>query len=298
MKISILTPAFNAAAYLEKAIQSVVAQNDPNFEHIIADGGSKDDTLTILKRYPHLKWVSEPDGGQCDAMNKAFVRSAGEIIAYLNADDWFEPGVFRHVRDCFERQPETDMVVGNFYCSYSGSSARRLVIPVKDYRSTLLFFRYDWPLNPVCYFYRRAIQEAVGEFPVEVQLGMDYWFLIRAMSKSRIRSSDRVFGTYFFPPESKTSRTSGVADAQETVKRFRNWVKQHLREENPRLLPWWSAQWFFHHWLREFPERVKTPFRYLAYKVLFAKAVDYDEYRELGFRHAYRKRFPRRRITA
>jgi glycosyltransferase involved in cell wall biosynthesis len=293
MKISILTPAFNAGAYLERAIQSVLAQDDTDFEHIVVDGGSKDGTVVILKKYPHLKWVSEPDRGQCDAMNKAFSLSSGEIVTYLNADDWFERGVFAHIRDCFGRQLGTDMVIGNFYIRYAGKTAVRLVVPVKDYLSTLQFFRYDWPLNPVCYFYRRRVQEAIGTFPVDMHLGMDYWFLIRAMAKARIHPSELVFGTYFFPPDSKTSLTSSIADLEEGQRRFRTWVTQHLRENQSYLIPWFHAQWFFHHWVRRFPEKAKRPIRLLAYKVFFSGMLGYGEYQALGFRRAYRKRFPR-----
>lgn len=292
MKISILTPSFNSGAYLERAIQSVLAQNDPDFEHIIADGGSKDGTAAILKKYPHLNWVSEPDRGQCDAMNRAFARSCGEVIVVLNADDWFEPGVFAHVRDCLVADPQADMVIGNCYIRYQGKTAVRLLTPVKDYRATLLHFRYDWAYNPVCYFYRRRIQVAAGDFPIDMHLGMDYWFLIRAMAKARIHSSDLVFGTYFFPPESKTSRTSSIAALQESQRQFREWVTQHLRENQPHLIPWFHAQRLFHHWVCKFPERVKTPLRFLAYKVLFSTTLGYDDYRALGFRRAYRKRFP------
>jgi glycosyltransferase involved in cell wall biosynthesis len=297
LKISILTPSFNSGRYVEQAIKSVVAQNDPDFEHIVVDGDSKDETVTILRKYPHLKWVSEPDKGQCDAMNKAFARSSGEIIAYLNSDDCFEPGVFAHVRDCFVNKPEADMVIGNFYSRDAGKTTGVLRTPVKDYRSTLLFFQYLWPLNPVSYFYRRRLQQAVGEFPATMNLEMDYWFLIRAMCKSCIQPSDLVFGTYFFPPESKTSRASGVAATQEAVRRLRNLVRQHLREDNPRLLAWWNAHWLFHYWVRGFPERAKMPFRYLAYKVLFSSTVDYNQYRELGFRRTYRERLCQHKQT-
>jgi glycosyltransferase involved in cell wall biosynthesis len=290
MRISILTPSLNSVAYLERAIQSVLAQNDPNFEHIIVDGGSTDGTVTILKRYPHLKWVSEPDQGQTDAMNKAFSMSQGDITTYLNADDWFEPGVFAHVRDCFAGEPEADMVIGNFYSRYAENTAVRLVVPVKDYRSTLLFFRYDWPLNPVCYFYRRSVQASMGEIPADVGYGRDYWFVIWAMAKSRIHCSDLVFGTYFFHPGSETVRKSGT---QEGELRFRQWVRQHLQETNPQLLMWWNVHWCWHNYVRAFPVRIKAPFKYLAYKALFASKLDYEEYNTLGFRHSYRRCFRR-----
>ena len=276
MKISILTPCFNAGGYLDRAVQSVLAQKDPDFEHIIADGGSTDGTVAILKNYPHLKWASEPDRGQCDAMNKAFSRSSGNIIAYLNADDWFEPGV------------------GNFYSKCADMAAARLVVPVKDYRSTLLHFRHIWPLNPICYFYRRAVQIAAGPFPLEAHVGMDYWFLMRAMSKARILASDVVFGTYFFPPESKTSRTSGFEGRERAASQCRAWVREYLRQDNPRLLVWWNLHWWWYHYVQCFPERLKAPVRYLAYKALFASKVDYVEYQDLGFRKCYRRCFQRK----
>ena len=291
MRISILTPAFNSGKYLEKAIQSVLAQNDLNFEHIVVDGGSKDETVTILRRYPHLKWVSEPDRGQCDAMNKAFARSAGDIIAYLNADDWYEPGVFTHVRDCFLSQPGAGMVVGNLFVRYEDSGKVRLVIPSKTYRSVLLHFRRVFPLNPVSYFYRRSVQEGAGDFPLHLHYTMDYWFLLRALLQWRVCCSDLIFGTFFITGANKTSSKTPTEGPWDVAIR-------HLREENPSLLPWFYGQWFFHHWVREFPELAKTPLRYLAYRFLFCNMVDYDEYRALGFRRAYRKRFPRHRMTA
>jgi len=86
-KISIVTPSFNSAKYIEDCIKSVLNQNYPNFEHIIIDGGSTDGTIEILKKYPHLKWISEPDEGQSDALNKGFKMASGNWILWLNSDD-------------------------------------------------------------------------------------------------------------------------------------------------------------------------------------------------------------------
>ncbi|NMC99392.1 MAG: glycosyltransferase, partial [Bacteroidales bacterium] len=87
LKISIVTPSFNSAKFIEDCIQSVLNQNYPNFENIIIDGGSTDGTIEILKKYPHLKWISEPDEGQSDALNKGFKLATGEWILWLNSDD-------------------------------------------------------------------------------------------------------------------------------------------------------------------------------------------------------------------
>jgi len=286
MKISILTPCLNSAAYLERAIRSVVAQNDSDFEHVVVDGGSTDGTVTILKQYPHLRWISEPDQGQTHAMNKAFAMSRGDVVTYLNSDDWFEPGVFVHLRDCWTSDPQADMVIGNFYWRYAYKTTVRLMVPKKDYCSTLLFFQNVWPLNPVCYFYRRAVQASMGDIPADVGFGRDYWFLIRAMAKARIHPSDLVFGTYFFHPGSETVRKSRSEEGDSSCRR---WVREHLREANPRLLAWWTAHWWWHRYVRQFPEPIKVPFRYLAYKVLFASQLDYDEFRSLGFRKCWRQ---------
>lgn len=95
--ISIITPSLNCGAYIEQCIQSVLVQNYSNFEHIIMDGGSQDETVEILKKYPHLRWISEPDRGEADALNKALKMTQGDIIAWLNADDYYLEGVFERV---------------------------------------------------------------------------------------------------------------------------------------------------------------------------------------------------------
>lgn len=89
LKISVVTPTLNSCEDLEIAIRSVIDQNYTNFEHIIIDGGSIDGTIELLNKYKHLTWLSEPDDGQADAMNKGFDLTTGDIIVYLNSDDYF-----------------------------------------------------------------------------------------------------------------------------------------------------------------------------------------------------------------
>ena len=97
-KISIVTPTYQSAKYLEKCIQSIISQNYDNFEHIIVDGGSTDGTLDIIKKYENqypMKWVSEKDNGMYDAINKGFQMADGEIFAWLNSDDEYLPWAFQ-----------------------------------------------------------------------------------------------------------------------------------------------------------------------------------------------------------
>src|SRR4029079_8178684 len=87
--VSIVTPSYNQGRFVEATIRSVLDQRSPRIEHIVVDGGSTDGTLDVLARYPKVKWTSEPDSGQADAVNKGFRRAAGEIVGWLNSDDLY-----------------------------------------------------------------------------------------------------------------------------------------------------------------------------------------------------------------
>ena len=98
MKISIITPSFNQGKYIEQTILSVLNQSYKNFEHIICDGGSTDGTVDVLKKYKHLIWVSEEDEGQSDALSKALSMSSGDIIGWINSDDYYySDDIFEYV---------------------------------------------------------------------------------------------------------------------------------------------------------------------------------------------------------
>ena len=116
-KISILTPSYNQGKYIEQTIVSVLDQQYPNLEHIIIDGGSTDDTLSVLKRYPHLKWMSEKDGGQSAALNKALSIATGDLVGWINSDDYYANHTFDRVRRIFEDSSVawTVMDVANYY---------------------------------------------------------------------------------------------------------------------------------------------------------------------------------------
>jgi glycosyltransferase involved in cell wall biosynthesis len=108
LKISVVTPTFNGIATLRETIESVLAQDCTNWEHIVIDGGSADGTVDLLRTYPHLQWVSEKDQGHYHAMNKGIERASGNIVAILNGDDYYRRDALSKVAGAFRTHPEWD----------------------------------------------------------------------------------------------------------------------------------------------------------------------------------------------
>lgn len=113
--VTIVTPSFNQAAFLEETICSVLEQDYPHLEYILVDGGSTDGSLDIIRRYAQRLawWVSEPDRGQTDALNKGFAHASGQIIAWLNSDDTYQPHAIAEAVDFLQQHPEAVMVYGD-----------------------------------------------------------------------------------------------------------------------------------------------------------------------------------------
>jgi glycosyltransferase involved in cell wall biosynthesis len=203
MKISILTPSFNSGKYIERAIQSVLNQDYDNWEHIIVDGGSTDETPKIVKKYSHLRWISEPDKGQSDAMNKAFSKSTGDIILYLNADDEVREDLFPYIVEQFQNHPDIDMLVGNLEVRHPQEAY--VAVSSASLEDALRFGDYKFPLNPVAYAYRRSLQLRTGPFPINNHYTMDYWFILRAFLFGRALKKEKVFGTFYFDGSNKSA---------------------------------------------------------------------------------------------
>lgn len=151
--ISIVTPSWNQGAYIGEAIDSVVAQQYPDFEHIIVDNCSSDDTLEILKSFPHLRWVSEPDKGQSDALNKGFRMARGDIVGWLNADDLYLPGAFERIARAFE-DDSVDAVYGDCIFVDDRLNFMRNLFSRRPSRWLSLFHCY---IPSTTFFFRRNI---------------------------------------------------------------------------------------------------------------------------------------------
>ncbi|KQR70596.1 glycosyltransferase family 2 protein [Pedobacter sp. Leaf176] len=250
-KISVLTPSFNSGKYIRRAIESVLIQSYPNFEHIIVDGGSKDNTTSIIEEYPNIKYISEIDMGQSDAMNKAFRLSSGDVIVYLNADDEFLPGAFDHVVSVFQANKDADMVIGNLI--FKSASESTLRVPSILYKDVLQYWLNLFPNNPVSYFYTRKVQEQIGEFPVDNHFSMDIWFILKAYKRFKLIKTDATLGVFHSDGYNKTTTVN-------LGQNLHNATKKHLREHHPLMLPFFyykfllgKFKWYKNHY------KIKAP---------------------------------------
>ncbi len=172
MKISVVTPSYNQGAYLEATLRSLLAQNYPDLEMIVIDGGSSDESVEIIRRYaPSLSyWESEKDRGQSHALNKGFAHVHGEIWSWLNSDDLLEPGVLQRVADEFAKDPEAGVVYGD--CVYVGEDGETVLekFPGEPY-SRLRHLAHRFIAQPSCFFRTSMVPPHVRE---DLHYCMDY----------------------------------------------------------------------------------------------------------------------------
>lgn len=176
--ISIVTPSFNQARFLRRTIESVRAQEYPHVEYRVIDGGSTDGTLDVLRSFgDQVRWRSEPDDGQADAINKGLAQSRGEIQAYLNSDDVLLPGALARVAEHFRRHPDWDLVYGN---AWHVDVDDRILdhYPTDGYSRARLL--QDCCICQPAAFWRRRIAERIGPFDptLHYALDLDYWLRI------------------------------------------------------------------------------------------------------------------------
>jgi len=154
-QISIITPSFNQGKYIEDAIKSVLIQKYPNIEHIIIDNCSTDNTLEILKKYSHLNWISETDKGQSNALNKGFRMASGDILGWLNADDFYLPDGFHKIVKIFKNFTDTDIVYGNWYfVDENGKEIKKFQTIPYSHKSIIYYGPY---IGSTALFFRRNI---------------------------------------------------------------------------------------------------------------------------------------------
>lgn len=198
--LSIITPVYNGEAFIEKCIQNVIAQNCDDLEHIILDGGSKDQTIEIIKRYAeqysYIRWVSEQDRGQSDAMNKGIQMAKGEILGILNVDDYYEPNVLNRITEIFKDLTVPSFVTGN--CNVWNDSGEIMEVnKPKDLRFlSLVSWSSPIPYNPSAYFYHKILHDVIGLYDLNEHYAMDLDFILKTIQEANLVYVDELWGNY------------------------------------------------------------------------------------------------------
>ena len=199
--VSVITPSYEQARFLEETIRSVEAQDYPHVEHVVVDGGSSDGTLDVLRRHPGVRWISEPDEGQAHALNKGLAMAQGEIIGWLNSDDLYLEGAVARGVDALERSGAAMVYANLIEIDEAGAEIGRQKARLPNQRRQLLG-RNSIPQPTI--FVRRAAVDAVGGLDPTYHYAMDYELWLRIGARFPIEYVDDWWAAFRRHPASKT----------------------------------------------------------------------------------------------
>lgn len=193
-RVSIITPSYNQAKYLEQTILSVLNQDYPDIEYIVMDGGSTDGSVEIIKKYAMESnglpfgrkidhWISEKDAGQADAINKGFARASGDLVAWLNSDDFYHPGALRSAVQIFDENPDVVLVYGNMLAVDEHGATFNTLNYKQLTLEDLLCFQIIG--QPAVFMRRSALQKTSG-------LNLDFHFLLDHLLWIQIAQHGRI----------------------------------------------------------------------------------------------------------
>lgn len=194
--VSIVTPSFNQARFLEATIRSVLSQDYPRLEYVIVDGGSTDGSVEVIKKYSHrlVWWVSEPDKGQTDAINKGLGRASGKILAWLNSDDTYEPGAVAAVVKFLQEHSEVGLVYGDAnYINEDG----RVIGKFPAAQTDLNRLRQGYVHIPQqAAFFRSDLWRSVGPLDPSFYFAMDYDLWVRIAARARVKYVSQTWANF------------------------------------------------------------------------------------------------------
>ena len=203
-RITVVTPSFNQAAYLERTILSVLDQGYPNLEYIIIDGGSTDGSVEIIRRYADRLawWVSEPDRGQTDAINKGLRRATGEWVAWQNSDDIYYPGTFYHLAAAAAKHPNADLIIGDMMLIDEHDRPLRDIRYVKPSYKALL--AEGMVLTNQSAFWRSSVHAKIGMMNEGMHYSFDYEWFLRLTQQVKCAHTAHILGALRLHGETKT----------------------------------------------------------------------------------------------
>ena len=206
-KITIVTPNFNGAQYLEETIQSVLNQNYPNLEYIIIDGGSNDRSIDIIKKYePQLAyWISEPDKGLYHAIQKGFENSTGEIMAWINSDDMYHRHAFFTVAEIFQSIPQVNWLLGAA-TTYDEFGKTVIATPSRNF-TKFDFYNGDFKwLQQESTFWRRSLWDKIGgSLNLSYKYAGDFALWMKFFSQDKLYVTQALIGGFRFRSQNQLS---------------------------------------------------------------------------------------------
>jgi glycosyltransferase involved in cell wall biosynthesis len=236
-RLTIITPSYNHGPYLRRCIDSVLDQGWPNLQYLVLDGGSTDGTLEILQSYGDaIRWRTGADGGQASAINEGLRRADGDVVAWLNSDDYYLPGAFERVMATLHDAPEADMVFGHALMIDASERTMR-GYPTFDFTRDHLR-RKCYVCQPTVFLRRRVLADAgLLNDALDVCLDYDWWLRI-------LRSHRAVFCPHVLAASRHYDTTKTASRRLRALVEAGYLMRAHFGRASWR----WSAKWVAHRW--------------------------------------------------
>lgn len=253
MRISVVTPSFNSVRFMEACLASVISQDYSGLEYIVMDGGSKDGTVDIIRRHERkiAYWVSAPDAGHYDAVNKGFARATGEILCFINSDDMLAPGSLATVAEIFTQFPEVAWITGVPGVWDEHDKMIEIAQPMPVYgRRYLMAGEHDARILPgvqqeSC-FWRKSLWEAVGGgIDVRWDLAGDFDLWTRMAKHAELVAVEKVLSGNRRHADQRSAifkaEYFSQVDAISSALSCRTWLRSGLVQKLRRVLGGWRA---------------------------------------------------------
>lgn len=237
-RVSIVTVSFNQGQYLEETIRSVLLQGYPNLEYIVIDGGSTDDSVAIIERYaPWISdWVSEPDRGQADALNKGFARTSGDWLGWLNSDDVYTPGALGELMTCANATQVTLISGATIHFYEDGTRKPYRMLPQPDAFAPDTLARAQCFDQPGC-LWSRDVWDHAGPLDLTLTYAFDWRFFQRCAEVARPATCDSAAALYRHHAGHK-SGSGGGSRQQELIRVLEQSLSPEDRAALRRVIPW------------------------------------------------------------
>jgi glycosyltransferase involved in cell wall biosynthesis len=259
--VSVVVPNYDGEAFLRRTLASIEAQTYPEIEIIVVDGGSTDGSLEIIAEWADrlpLRWISEPDSGQAEAINKGFRLATGEVMGWINSDDLLTPRSVERAAERFAADPDLGFVWG--FCLVVDAGERPITIQNPYVRSDLADLRRhrNYVSQPGS-FYRRSVVEAFGPLNESLHYLFDYDFFLRVAGRARVAFIPEVMAWFRIHSSSKSGSQEGAFLREEP--------RVYRANNGPWVSPFWYDYLRYRLWTRPV-HRMKEPFRRVARRIL------------------------------